>query len=848
MNIFSKTVKITDKKLGTLSLTMSLILCFMLPTFALKYTPGTEIIHGNGFSGLHLSSEEENTPQFSPIFASQATENFGVNFGIYSNKVNFNKDSSAKNLNFSDNATNAPTYFGDNSESEQAYYGNLNIDKSSFALDASYIKLGAKFTNITEIKNDTSAADKGFLNAGQTTIRSNVTYKGIKNLTVTNSVLFTDTSELESKSADSITTKLTYAPSSRFSAGFAVKESYSRNLIDNSTAFERANDLSLSAKPFHEKNTFTLTANEKERGITDTVEEDYLNAKATISIKSIRDVTLTAEHVNNNDFLTKYNISRNNAAYSQTLKKGKLSFNLAEDWTTSSVDENYQVGYSRMTAAVDNVKLDRLSLNSNFLSEVTTNTPEKTHVTNIQAKLKAIYRFSSSLTLTSELTSKETNNDGNSSIYDNLINWKATKNRIASFQYYSNNNSLTGLSTLSKFTVSEKLSNLHNLEATMREDTAGETIGTREELAYSYTLKNNAKITARGGIYNLNAPQGEKSGNLASLELRGYKLHKDVSVTLGAYTGPQLGGGYLSYRSWGERVSGNLGVWNDDDFKDYTEIGGELTYDISKKTRLTLKGYLAEIGTEERETTDITVTHKLDDKSTITLRQENMNSNVIADTHLSSAKVSLFEKELPKWAKESTNKILFADGNTLGFARALTWQKINLKAGLSYELRQYIENEKELERHTATISHMFGKKYFVQAIYDKNPADINDLSITSLSTRYSLQFGAAIDENSSVFVRKTKEDYVLSNDLTNIYTAGLIGNISKEHRYQFEVNHNNNTTGNAKVSGFTYIAQYENIISNNESLFFKLNLSPQELVKDDVSYARKFELAYTVKY
>jgi len=850
MNISLKLKGISAKTLGTLSLTVSLMLCFAFPSFALQYLEDAELVYSSGQFGLHLASEDENSPQFNPIYSRQITNHYGVNFGIYSNEVKFKTDDLSDNrFNFYDEKINeGQTYFGENSESEQGYYGNLNINKSSFELDASYIKLGAKFTNTTELKKNTAATDKGYLNSGQTTIRSNIAYKGVKNLTISNSFLLTDNYELESKKTDSITTKLAYAPSGRFSLNYAIKEINTHNSIDDSRAFERANDLTLSVKPFHANNTFTFTLNEKEKGINSTLEEDYLNTKASLAIKSIKNITLTAERATNENYLTNYNIVKNNVAFSQNLTKGKLAFSLAEDWTTSSVDENYKVGYSRITATLDNLKLDRLSLNSNFLSEVTTNTAENTHVTNTQIKLKAAYQFSNSLSMTSEVTDKDTNNDGNSTIYDNIINWKATKNRAASLQYYSNDNSLTGLSTISKLTVSEKFSKLHDVAVTLREDTAGETKGTREEIAYSYTLKDNAKITARGGIYNLSAPQGEKSGSLASLELKGYKINKAISITLGAYTGPQLGGGYLSYRSWGERVSGNLGVWNDDDFKDYTEIGGELTYDISKKTRFILKGYLATIGDEERETTDITITHKFDDKSNITLRQENMNSNIIADTHLSSAKVSLFEKDLPKWAKESTNKILFSDGNNLGFSRLLTWQNKAAKAGVTYELRQYIENEKKLERHTATLSHMLSKKYFVHAIYDKNPADINDLSITSLSTRYSLQLGAALSENSSIFLRKTIEDFALSNDASDIYTAGLVGNISNSHRYQLEVSHCDNNVGSVNTDGFMYIAQYENLISDDETLRFKFNLSPKELSKDDVSYARRFELSYAVKF
>jgi|GEM_PF-2505960 len=859
--------RITKKRNWVTFIIMPLILCCMLSSVFAFNPSESSILALTGLQDvMNLTNDDSSGEYIAPIEIGAVLETkLGTAKFFSLNGHNSSLEDSINHLqqlNLTNNTSSKSledTFWEDVMNRENQYsLISAELEKNGFTVNFSQTDIGKNITDIKELKKNAPSQLHRYIETGKKAMDFSGSYTGIKGMNVKSSYSFS-TNDITNNQTNETLTELGYTLKDGSGAfekikfNYIIKDSDFKNLSNNELNSEDVEKLQFNARLGTNSN-FTLINDAKRKIEGANVAEDYENLSVAMKLNDISNASLSGTFNRNLNFKDNKTILKADSKAEYSLGNGKIALKYVQNWETNHTDNKYKVGSQRHDINLNNLAFGALSLNGSVFQTIETNTTENTHITNNQIDLKAVYSFNNSLSITGKFTDSNANNNAHTTTYDNLLKWQATKKFNAELKYLSQENSSTGINTTADMTLNQTFSNTHKASFTVRQDTAGDDVsGERKEIAYTHIAKKYddnslAEITVRGGLYTLNAPQGDLDGTLMSIQLKGLKLTTNTKLTLGAYTGPQLGGGYLSYRSWGERINGNLGIWNDSDFQDYTEIGGELTHNFSAKTTVTAKAFLAEIGEEERNITDIKVTHKLSKTSFIEATQVDTCSNINPDTHLSGFKISLFEKELPAWAISSTNRVVFSNGKDLGFYKFSSWENNAPKAGITYELKQYTEDSLEVERHTSKASVMIMKNLFVHSVYDKNPPNQDDLSKTDRLSRFMIHLSTPLTANNSVYIRNTRENKAASNDFSDMYTLGYSAVFDERHKLQLELNHYHSIIESAHGEGLIYTAQYENKIADDHYLQFKFNFSPKNIAKKDVSFSNKFEVEYKLAF
>jgi hypothetical protein len=446
------------------------------------------------------------------------------------------------------------------------------------------------------------------------------------------------------------------------------------------------------------------------------------------------------------------------------------------------------------------------------------------------------------LTLSTHLLDVESEAQGDSQTLDQAVTWQVAPRWQVTTRLLDVDHSTQGETQRVEYGVTHQLAdNAQQGQVsvqTRRDDLPNDVAQERQELAYARMLgSTKSPVTWRmqTGSYHLVTPEGEHDKRLVSSQ-----ISKDFSggrtrVTFGYYNGPLLGAGYLTYRSWGVKPKGNAELWAAHDFVSYHEWGGEITHQLHKNTRLSLKqshGVIEDAGAQN--TIEYGIEQRLGNL-TLTGGKLFLAQPVSGGTKLDQKSwwkaVMPLGKPLPAWTENAARYTVFQDGAAWGIADLPKWVA-KPQAGVFVERNTTMYKGKALDLYNGRLAVMLDERLFLQVGFERNPVKHDKPNEYDFMDRSILHLSHAVTPKTQVFARYIHEEQH-DQPVSQSYCAlGMIGQFSAAERFQFEIENVQKRNSTSSLEGVAYAIQYERTLNENDTLVLKYRLNPDDFSKD----------------
>ncbi|HEY3379339.1 MAG TPA: hypothetical protein VGL77_17820 [Armatimonadota bacterium] len=716
-------------------------------------------------------------------------------------------------------------------KADQIIFQRLNYQRGGLSLSGNYANVGKDFQGINELKQQVNADDAKLLGLGMAQTGYALRYTGIKGMEFSSNRSNVENGQIGS--AENGLSRTNQTNSLAFSLGQRGRLEYSvANLVEQW-------DPSVVKRDIHDVRTETLKLS------------GAMGKKSEFSLGQTLTNTLTGKQ--QTEDAAQRNIS--------------LKWN---EWQHMS----FAGGYTSKLNALNGETNDTLNLDMNAaisprmqLTGHLANNDILTPSTGKTVKNDLLdLRLNSTLTPTLQLTggykqtitpdNMETLTRDQQLTWTPTAHWKFITRLVDTDQTASDTrpktSNLTAFSTIGQ--VGGKAHPAQIMLLTRDEALPDEVQQTRREVIYTRAFgpgKDASKFLLQTGTYQLTNATTPVGDTMLAVQLLNLRAGGDrTTVSLGYYAGPRLGAGYLTYRTWGQRNSGNLGIWNATDFARYSEFGGEVIHRLTPATRLIFREVSGSLQAGSvQEMLEYGVEHQIGNvKFQGTQTQTGLTGrSATADSREMNRWKLLMPSAhpLPEWAVNSTRSILFTDGASWGFANAPTWLTAKPTSGMTLEKRQAPDRQ-TLDQYSLQGAGMISAHLFTQATYERYPQKVGDPAQTDPLTRQLLHLGYAIKPGVQCFGRYTNETRLDQPTTDTTISVGVIGQLSPVERLQLQIDAIQHCEKTKQQAGKAYALEYERKLQAGNALYLKLRLSPtlvlapQDRVRVEASYRHAF--------
>lgn len=696
-------------------------------------------------------------------------------------------------------------------KSDQAIFQQINVKRGGLNFSGSYADVGKEFQGFSDLTKQMNASDSRLMALGMTQSSYAMNYTGMKGLALTSSRSTVDNNQTgnaergltRSIQKNGMSLALGQQQTLEYSIQ-NIQEDWDPSVVQKDSRNQQKQQVKLSGA-LGQKSKFSLgqSFSTTTTGANET--EDIRQQDLSLQWNEWKNLSLAGGYTNKLNGLTgEANSILNMELKSMLSPRLQLTGKLVEN-TTEKPDA---------TQAVENNLLDL-------------------HLTSTLAH---------NLLFTSGYKDTTTADKGTVASRDQQVTWNPSTNWKMVSHLVNTDSEKDGQSSLLEHTVTGQLGDKtrsEQLSLYLRDETLpNDALQQRNEVVYTRALGNKspAKLLVQAGDYGQNTGTETRDGSLLAVQVLGLQLNPRTTLALGYYTGPQLGAGYLKYRTWGQHTAGNLGVWGAQDFADYTEIGGEITHSLAKNTKLSLKQFRGQI--TDSGATEM-VEYGVEQRFGTTLFQGSQvytatpgKGSPITDVYNQWKLTMPGAKPLPAWTASAMRPSTFQDGTKWGFGILPTWSVTKPISGLTLEKREVPVNGKPANQYTLRAAGMLSDRCFLFGSFEKNPVNASNASQFDALTRSLFHVSYQVRPAIQLFARYTDEGRTDHTSQQYTYSYGVIGNLSKIERLQFQLDAQTRNDGSKTLSGNTYALEYERTVRADDSLTLKLQMKPQVFSSD----------------
>jgi len=516
-----------------------------------------------------------------------------------------------------------------------------------------------------------------------------------------------------------------------------------------------------------------------------------------------------------------------------------LSWN---EWQNFSFSGNYantvtgrtNAANRALNLAVSTSLLPHVKITGNLVQNETTQ-PGVAEVKNNQANLNVVAQLAPTLQLSSQYSNVVAPDKGEVTTRDQQLTWAFLPRWSFTTHLLNTDNSLAGNADRVEYNLTGKLgSRAQDGQVTLstRTDMLPNDIQQRRrEVSYQRAIGSGETPTAlrvQVGQYDLTQSDLSKDGNLLTVQLLTLHPLPRATMSLGYYDGPTLGANYLAYRSWGQKPSGNMGIWDPSNFVQYRETGSQLTYALTDSTNLVIKQLFGEREDTGRvDTSEYGVEQQLGPVHLLLGRRATAQTGNAADLTENWWQANWgLAKPLPAWAANSLRQTVFSDSAAWGLAQAPAWATAPA-AGLTVERHREQAIANRADVYTARFARMLGPRLFLQSSYERNPRKSDKPNEIDLVERELFHLGYAVRPNLLAYVRYLRENRLdVQPDLLT-RSVGIVGTLSKNEKLHLQVDLLTRTNNGEDQWGTGYMAGYERTVSADNAFSLKYRYLPE---------------------
>jgi hypothetical protein len=466
------------------------------------------------------------------------------------------------------------------------------------------------------------------------------------------------------------------------------------------------------------------------------------------------------------------------------------------------------------------------------LSQTDVEKPNATTQENDLLDLKVTSTLTPTLQVSTQFQNTLALDTTENTVRDHTVVWSATPNWKVTCRRYDADNSKVGETSKMEIGASGQVGTKacpETLSLFRREEALPNDIAqNRTEVTYTRPLGDKAAtLLVRAGNYDYTNKSDVRQHNLITAQCLAAKPTKHTTLSMGYYQGPAVGATNLAYRSWGQKPQGSVdAIWQTKDLATYDEVGGELTHNITRSTKLVAKTFTAETdGIGEWQTDEYGMEQRVGSITFLGGRRVTTQPTAADVTESWWRMTAPRKAKLAPWAVSSLGSGLFQDAATWGFSAAPAWASKPV-AGLTLDRRNVLAGGKPVSGTAVQYAGMVSSRIFADACYDRNPNKADKPAEIDALRRGMLHLGYAVTPSTTVYARYQQTMRLDANSAEESYTLGLVLTGTNKQRLQLASDAVTRTTNGASQSGTSYALEYERALQTDDTLSLKCRLTP----------------------